>query len=292
MNALSCTHGKGDVTELPHLAGRLNVGGNDRGECSSDPESPPLHLASPCSNSADLLHPHGHFHYSQRSSWLRAMILGANDGLVSVASLMIGVGAVKYNMKEIILSGLAGLVAGACSMAIGEYISVFSQRDTELADLEKEKQEHQDGPDAPARELEELTQIYVRRGLSYYLAKQVAVELSRGDVIKAHARDELGIDVDTLANPLQAAAASAFSFTFGATVPLLSGAFIVKFKIRLALLVVTSSLTLAAFGAIGARLGGASMLKAALRVLLGGWIAMIITYGILMLVRAVGMSVQ
>jgi VIT1/CCC1 family predicted Fe2+/Mn2+ transporter len=113
-----------------------------------------------------------HKHYSHRSPWLRAMVLGANDGLISIASLMLGVGAVNNDVKSMIVSGLAGLVAGACSMAIGEFVSVFSQRDSELSDVEKERQEHMKGPEAQARELEELTQIYVGRGLSYSLAKQ------------------------------------------------------------------------------------------------------------------------
>ncbi|KAJ7562283.1 hypothetical protein O6H91_03G062400 [Diphasiastrum complanatum] len=226
-------------------------------------------------------------HFSQRAPWLRALTLGANDGLVSIASLMLGVSAV-YERKAMVLSGIAGLVAGACSMAIGEFISVFSQRDTELADLEKERQEHENGPDAAARELEELAQIYVGRGLSYYLAKQVAVELSRGDVIKVHAREELGIDVDELSNPLQAALASALAFTVGGAVPLLSGAFVVEFKYRVAALVVSSTLALASFGAIGAKLGGASMMRAAARVIIGGWFAMLFTFGVLKLVAVSG----
>jgi len=232
--------------------------------------------------------PCDHKHYSHRSPWLRAMVLGANDGLISVASLMLGVGAVNNDVKSMVVSGLAGLVAGACSMAIGEFVSVFSQRDSELADVEKERQEHMKGPEAQARELEELTQIYVGRGLSYSLAKKVAEELTMGDALKAHARDELGIDMDDLSNPMQAAFASAVAFSLGAAIPLLAGSFIVTTKYRIISIVLTSTMALTGFGAIGAKLGGASMTKAAMRVLIGGWIAMLITYGVLRLCDLIG----
>lgn len=221
-------------------------------------------------------------HYSHRAPWLRALVLGANDGLVSIASLMMGVeaynkaGGCETGAHPAAVSGLAGLVAGACSMAIGEYVSVFSQRDSELADLQIERQEHMQRPEA---ELEELTQIYVGRGLTYYLAKQVAEELSRVDALKAHARDELGIDLDNLSNPMQAAIASAMAFSVGGVVPLLSGCFISHYTNRLLSIVLASSLALVIFGVIGARLGGANMGKAAVRVCLGGWLAMLITYG-------------
>ncbi|CAK9231701.1 unnamed protein product [Sphagnum troendelagicum] len=196
------------------------------------------------------------FHYSHRSPWLRAMVLGANDGLISIASLMLGVGAVNNDVKSMIVSGLAGLVAGACSMAIGEFVSVFSQRDSELADVEKER--------------------------------QVAEELTKGDPIRAHARDELEIDMDELSNPMQAAVASAVAFSLGAAIPLLAGSFIINKNYRLISIVVTSSLALSSFGALGAKLGGAGMVKAALRVLIGGWIAMLITYGVLRLCSLIG----
>ncbi|CAK9198560.1 unnamed protein product [Sphagnum troendelagicum] len=179
-----------------------------------------------------------HKHYSHRSPWLRAMVLGANDGLVSIASLMLGVGAVKNDAKSMIVSGIAGLVAGACSMAIGEFVSVFSQRDSELADVEKERQ--------------------------------------------------LGIDMDELSNPMQAAVASAVAFSLGAAIPLLAGSFIVDTKYRIVSIVVTSTFALAGFGAVGARLGGAGLFKAATRVLIGGWIAMLITYGVLRLCNIIG----
>lgn len=223
-------------------------------------------------------------HYSHRAPWLRALVLGGNDGLVSITSLMLGVDAVVMaeSGRASVISGVAGLVAGACSMAIGEFVSVFSQRDSELADLNIERKELLLAPDV---ELEELTQIYVSRGLSYYLAKQVAEELSRVDALKAHARDELGIDLDELSNPGQAALASAIAFASGGAVPLLAGSFISSYPYRLASIVASASLALACFGAIGARLGGANIFKAAFRVLSGGWLAMLITYGILRLIK-------
>eukprot|EP00897_Mesotaenium_endlicherianum_P000732 jgi/Mesen1/1065/ME000123S00240 len=230
----------------------------------------------------------GHEHFSQRAPWLRAALLGANDGLVSVASLMIGVGAVKTDASTMVVSGLSGLVAGAFSMAIGEYVSVHGQKDTEKADLQKERDEHSKGPAAQEKELEELTQIYIGRGLSRRLAREVAEELSRDDPIKAHARDELGIDMDDLSKPFQAAAVSAVAFSIGAVIPLLSAAFITSFTARLAVLVVTSTLALAFFGYLGAYLGGAPVARASVRVTIGGWMAMLITYGVLRLFGTTG----
>lgn len=233
-----------------------------------------------------------HKHYSHRAPWLRALVLGANDGLVSIASLMLGVGAVdQNNVKTMVVGGLAGLVAGACSMAIGEFVSVFSQRDAEKADVEKERQEHAKGPEARARELEELAQIYVDRGLSYFLAKQVAEELTKVDPIRAHARDELGIDMDDYSNPTQAAVASAVAFASGGSIPLLAGGFISDFKYRLSAVIISTSFALALFGAVGARLGGAPMTTAALRVLVGGVLAMLLTFGVLKLFGLAGVSV-
>ncbi|CAI5463797.1 unnamed protein product [Closterium sp. Yama58-4] len=230
----------------------------------------------------------GHSHYSHRSPWLRAALLGANDGLVSTASLMIGVGAVEEDKNTMVISGLSGLVAGACSMAIGEYISVFGQRDTEEADLRKERAEFAKGPEACARELEELTLIYVERGLSYELARTVAVELHKGDPIRAHARDELGIDMDALSSPGQAAIVSAIAFTIGGLIPLLSGAFISNFPTRLTVMIVVSTITFLIFGAIGAWLGGARKFRAALRTTIGGWLAMGITYAVLKIFGTTG----
>ncbi|CAI7827936.1 unnamed protein product [Closterium sp. NIES-54] len=244
----------------------------------------------------------GHSHYSHRSPWLRAALLGANDGLVSTTSLMIGVGAVEEDKNTMVISGLSGLVAGACSMAIGEYISVFGQRDTEEADLRKERAEFAKGPEACARELEELALIYVERGLSYDLARTVAIELHKGDPIRAHARDELGIDMDALSSPGQvlpltcledmAAIVSAIAFTIGGMIPLLSGAFISNFPTRLTVMIVVSTITFLIFGAIGAWLGGARKFRAALRTTTGGWLAMGITYAVLKIFGTAGVRLR
>lgn len=167
-----------------------------------------------------------HTHHSNRAPWLRALVLGANDGLVSVAALLMGVGSGSSDLAVLRLSGVAALISGALSMAAGEYVSVSSQRDAEKADIEKEILEQLKGPEAQLRELDELTQIYVDRGVPEDLARQVAVALTEKDVIRAHARDELGIDIDELANPLQASVVSALCFSFGAVLPLLSAIFI------------------------------------------------------------------
>jgi vacuolar iron transporter family protein len=221
-----------------------------------------------------------HEHYSHRSPWLRAGVLGANDGLVSTASLMLGVGGGSDSLRTLVLAGVAGLVAGALSMAVGEYISMSSQRDAEEADIAKEAAEQAKGPAARARELGELAAIYEARGISPGLARAVAEELSAQDVVRAHARDELGIDVDALANPLQAAAASALSFTIGAVIPLLAAAFIQPVGPRFASLITASCVALFSFGVTGAVLGGAPWWRGGLRVLLGGSAAMALTYGI------------
>lgn len=230
--------------------------------------------------SSPLLEPDEHQHFSQRAPWLRAGVLGANDGLVSVASLMIGVGGGSSALHIMILAGLAGLVGGALSMAVGEYISVASQKDAEQADIEKERQMQAKGPAARQHELEELAAIYENRGLSKALAKQVAIEFTEKDVIRAHARDELGIDIDDLANPLQACVASACAFCIGAGIPLLAASFITDHAMRILSLVLATTAALTAFGSLGAWLGGANMFKGAARVILGGWIALGITYGI------------
>jgi len=221
-----------------------------------------------------------HVHYSHRAPWLRAFILGANDGLVSVASIMLGIGGGSEELSAMRLAGLAGWIAGALSMACGEYISVAGQRDTEEADIEKERQMQARGPEAQKHELEELTQIYVNRGLSPGLARQVAEELTAVDVIRAHARDELGIDLDDMANPMQAAVVSCAAFTLGALVPLLAGAFLADWQMRVIAVFVASTIGLALFGVTGAALGGARVVIGALRVVIGGWMAMAATYGI------------
>jgi VIT1/CCC1 family predicted Fe2+/Mn2+ transporter len=221
-----------------------------------------------------------HEHFSHRAPWLRAFVLGANDGLVSVASLMLGVGAAASDLHAMRVSGVAGLVAGALSMAVGEYISVSSQRDAEEADVEKERLEQLKGPEAQAREFEELVGIYMARGLSEPLAREVARELTEKDVIRAHARDELGIDLDEMANPLQASVASAAAFSVGAGVPLLAGAFVPGSAERIGAVVAVTSVMLVLIGGLGAHLGGARIWKGALRVLIGGLLAMGATFGI------------
>lgn len=221
-----------------------------------------------------------HKHYSQRAPWLRAFILGANDGLCSVASVMIGVGGGMDQINAMRLSGLAALVAGALSMACGEYISVAGQKDAEEADIETERREQAKGPHAQQKELEELTQIYVERGLEESLARQVAEQLSAKDVIRAHARDELGIDVDELANPWQAAVVSALAFTCGASLPLLCGWWVVDHHTRVIAVAIASALGFLAFGVIGALLGGANVVNGALRVLIGGCLAMAASFGV------------
>lgn len=189
-----------------------------------------------------------HEHFSNRAPWLRAMVLGANDGLVSVAALMMGVAGGNADLSVLRLSGVAGLIAGALSMAVGEYVSVSSQRDAEHADIKKEIEEQLKGPEARARELEELAQIYVARGVPYHLAFQVAHHLTERDVIRAHARDELGIDIDDMANPWQAAGVSFLCFGIGATVPLLAGAFLAEQWARILSILLATTGGLVIFG--------------------------------------------
>jgi VIT1/CCC1 family predicted Fe2+/Mn2+ transporter len=218
-----------------------------------------------------------HDHYSQRAPWLRAFVLGANDGLVVTSSLMLGFSGSTDELAAIQLAGVASWIAGALSMALGEYVSVSSQRDCEQADIAKERLALQA---APEWELQELTDIYISRGLSAGLAHQVAEELSARDVVRAHARDELGIDMDELANPLQAALVSALAFSVGAGIPLLAGSFLREPLMRLISVVVAAIVGLMIFGGVGAWLGGASIWRGSLRVVLGGAAAMGITYGI------------
>ena len=216
---------------------------------------------------------HGHVyerHRSGRSGWLRAAVLGADDGIVSTASLMIGVAATGATSRAVVTSGLAGLVAGALSMATGEYVSVSSQRDAEDADRAVEEHELRNYPDA---ELFELTQIYVGRGLDRALAEQVAAQLHQNNALEAHLRDELGLRPAGLARPLQAAAASAGSFCVGAAVPVVVG-LVSTAEWVLALVALA---LLALLGSLGAGLGGAPRGRAALRVLVGGGLAMAAT---------------
>ena len=219
---------------------------------------------------------HPERHLSHRTGWLRAAVLGANDGILSTASLVLGVAAAGASRSAIVTAGVAGLVAGAMSMAAGEYVSVSSQRDTERADLARETRELEETPEA---ELDELAGIYQARGLSEPLARQVAEELSRGDRLRVHARDELGFDVDALARPFQAAWTSALSFAAGAAIPLLAIA-LAPAGARIAVAIAVTLVALAGLGVAGARLGGAPILRAAGRVVLGGAFAMGITMAI------------
>jgi len=213
----------------------------------------------------------GEVHRSQRVGWLRAAVLGANDAIVSTASLMIGVAASSAERNAILISGVAGLVAGAMSMAVGEFVSVSSQRDAERADIELEQRQLERHPHD---ELEELTSIYMQRGLDPELARRVAEQLSARDRLGAHLRDELGIDQQALARPLQAAWISALSFGSFATLPVLALLAAPTASLRMPAIAGLSLLSLGALGALGARLGGAPMARAALRVCLGGALAM------------------
>lgn len=219
---------------------------------------------------------HAESHLSSRSNWLRAAVLGANDGILSTASLVLGVAASGTSRSAILTAGVAGLVAGAGSMAAGEYVSVSSQRDTEEADLRLESRELASDPEGERRE---LAGIYEGRGLPPDLAEQVAHSLSEHDALEAHARDELGLPEDRRARPLQAAGASALSFAVGAILPLLAiGIF--GSSTRIAACVVITVLALIGLGALGARLGGAPVPRAVLRVVFWGATAMAVTSGV------------
>lgn len=216
---------------------------------------------------------HHESHRSHRTGWLRAAVLGANDGIVSTASLIIGVAAASATHANILVAGVAGLVAGAMSMAAGEYVSVSSQADTENADLEQEKQALEDDFDAEQRE---LAKIYQRRGLEKGLSHEVASQLMKHDALGAHARDEIGITEMATARPIQAALFSAGSFTIGAALPL-AAAWLVPGS-RLTITVAAASLVFLVFlGAISARAGGASMKVGAIRVAFWGALAMLAT---------------
>jgi VIT1/CCC1 family predicted Fe2+/Mn2+ transporter len=215
-------------------------------------------------------------HRTTRIGWLRAAVLGANDGVVSTASLVIGVAATNAGGTEILVAGVAGLTAGALSMAAGEYVSVSSQSDTERADLTRERRELTEDADA---ELRELAGIYVNRGLDPELARTVARQLTAHDPLAAHARDELGISDALAARPLQAALASAAAFAVGAALPIVT--VIVAPQAYLSLMVAATSLVcLAALGALAARTGGAPPLTGAARVAFWGALAMAVTAGV------------
>ena len=215
---------------------------------------------------------HGEHHYVQRTGWLRAAVLGANDGIISTTSLIIGVAAAQGTPEEILVAGTAGLVAGAMSMAAGEYVSVSSQADSEKADLLLEQKELEADEVA---EHKELTAIYIARGLDPSLARQVAQQLMDHNALEAHARDELGITDLTKAQPLQAALASAAAFSVGAALPL-SVVWWVESQLIFTL-VVMALVFLAVLGALSARAGGANMAYGSLRVVFCGALAMALT---------------
>ncbi len=220
------------------------------------------------------LHPEEH--NISRIGWLRAAVLGANDGIVSTASLIVGVAAAAADKSAILLAGSAGLAAGALSMAAGEYVSVSSQSDTEQADLAREQRELLEQPEA---ELDELTAVYVHRGLAPDLAREVALQLTAHDPLGAHLRDELAISDLTTARPLQAAAASAVTFSAGAALPLLTVLLVPLPSIVIAVSA-ASLVLLAILGALGARAGGAPILRPVIRVVFWGAIALAVTAGI------------
>lgn len=217
--------------------------------------------------------PHPERHYTHRIGWLRAAVLGANDGIVSTASLVVGVAAAHSTRAAVLLAGIAGLVAGAMSMAAGEYISVSSQADTERADLARERGELTNSPES---ELAELQGIYVGRGLDADLARRVAEQLTAHDVLGAHARDELGITEAQAANPIQAALASAATFSVGAALPLVIAA-VVPMQVLIASVATASLLCLAFLGALAASAGGAGRWRGAARVTFWSALALALT---------------
>ncbi|MFL0732012.1 MAG: VIT family protein [Prochlorococcus sp.] len=212
-------------------------------------------------------------HHSSRSTWLRAAVLGADDGIVSTASLVVGVAAAGSSHHGVVLAGIAGLVAGAMSMAAGEYVSVSSQADTENADRETERLELANDPEA---ELNELTAIYVKRGLDPSLARQVAIQLSNHDLLATHLRDELGFSPITKARPVQAAITSASMFSLGAAIPLFVTLLLPVKQIPV-LVSITSLFCLGLLGAFSAMAGGASISTAVIRVTFWGAFAMALT---------------
>jgi len=216
---------------------------------------------------------HIELHKSHRVGWLRAAVLGANDGIVSTSSLIIGVAAANSGMNEIMLAGFAGLVAGAMSMAAGEYVSVSSQADTEKADLEMEQRSLEENEEF---ETHELTKIYINRGLTPDLARQVAEQLMQYDALGAHARDEIGITDTGRARPIQAALSSAATFTIGASLPLVT-VWLVPATQIISYVAYSSLLFLAVLGGIAAKAGGAPILRAAVRVTFWGALAMLLT---------------
>lgn len=224
-------------------------------------------------------------HRVHRSQWLRASVLGANDGIISVSSIIIGIAAAESSTRSILIGGVAATVAGAISMAAGEYVSVSSQRDIEKADMAIEAEEIRKFPN---EEKAELAKIYEQRGLEPSLAKKVADQLSEKNALLAHARDELGINHEDMANPLLAAISSGISFTVGALVPVITGALFVEHQHFIIILMTSTLLALVALGVFGAKVGGAPKSRAAARVLIWGVLAIVVTY---LIGRLIGQSV-
>ncbi len=222
---------------------------------------------------AEVVEPHSG-RLAGRLNWLRAGVLGANDGIVSVAGIVVGVAGATRDRGPIFTAGLAGLVAGAVSMSLGEYVSVSSQRDTETALLAQETRELEENPEG---ELDELTEIYQARGLSPATARQVAVELTAVDALAAHLDAELGINLDDLVDPRQAAVASALSFVLGAALPLVA-ILVTPAAWRVLVTVIAVLMALALTGAVSARLGGSNPRRAVVRVLVGGALGLSFTY--------------
>ena len=219
---------------------------------------------------------HRERHRTDRIGWLRAAVLGANDGIVSTASLLVGVAAASAGRSELLVAGVAGLMAGAMSMAAGEYVSVSSQSDTETADIGRERDELRTQPEAEQRE---LAAIYESRGLTAELAAQVAAQLTAHDALGAHTRDELGVSDTLTARPVQAALTSALTFTAGAVLPLAT-ALVAPVSVVAIAIAATSLVFLTALGALSARVGGAPVAKAAARVAFWGALAMALTAGV------------
>ncbi|MEC3920620.1 VIT1/CCC1 transporter family protein [Nocardia sp. CDC160] len=234
----------------------------------------------PAGEATDAVQPHPHEPHDEslaaKLNWLRAGVLGANDGIVSTAGLVVGVAAASTDTNAILTAGIAGLAAGAISMAVGEYVSVSTQRDTERALLSKEKRELAEEPEY---ELAELTQIYQAKGLTAQTARQVAEELTAHDAFAAHAEAELGLDPHDLTNPWHAALSSAVSFTLGAILPILA-ILLPPTQWRIPVCFAAVLVALAITGSVSARLGGANPRRAVLRVVIGGALAMAVTYGI------------
>lgn len=220
--------------------------------------------------------PHTEKHRSHRAQWLRASVLGVNDGIVSNSSLMLGVFAASHNTAAILTAGIAGLAAGALSMAAGEYVSVSSQGDSEKADIAIEKKSIEENP---VEELNELVWIYEQRGLDRELARKVAKQLHSHDPVASHARDELGIEYHAMAKPTQAAIASAVAFSLGSSIPII-GALLSPGQSGAVTITLFSLVALAGSGAVGAVIGGGNKARASVRVLVGGGVAMAVTYGI------------